>query len=204
MKKILLTLITAGLILTASACSCGGNTIETTPQASAENKVDETAGSEAVISDDEEDIFGDESDVSDDDNSDGKNQNKTETKDDNSSTSNSTDSQNTAEENSTAEIDDETSISAYASYITAGTWVNPGNNETMVFNDDGTFSGTINGEKYSGTFNMRVKETGVCTLGVTLKGTKKEVEFTATFKNPAEIILTTDKGNNASFACIQQ
>lgn len=198
MKKILLILITAGLILTASACSCGGNTIETTPSTSAENKVDETAGNEAVISDDEEDIFGDD-DISDDEN-----QNETKTNDDNSATSNSTATQNTTEKITPVEVDDKTSISAYASYITAGTWINPGNGETMVFNDDGTFSGTINAEKYSGTFNMKIKEPGVCTLGVTLKGTKKEVEFTATFKNSTEFILTTDKGNNASYACIQQ
>lgn len=197
MKKFLLSFIIAGLILTACSCSCGENTIETKPVTSTESNVDETIGKEAVLSDDEDIILGDDSDESDNDD----NQNENKTSDDNSTASDSVDTQNTTEKNSPVEITDKTTISAYASYITDGTWVNPGNGETMVFNDNGTFSGTINGEKYSGTFNMKIKDNKVCTLGVTLDGAKKEVEFTAMFKNSAEIILTTDKGNNATFVC---
>lgn len=197
MKNFLLILITAGLILTSSACSCGGNTIETTPQVT-ESNIDETAENGAVISDDEEDIFGEDSDNSDyDENVDS--QSETGSDSDSSTQQNTTATQKTTEAKKTVQITDKTTISAYASYITDGTWTSTSSSDTIVFNDNGSFSGKINGKKYSGTFNMRLKSNGVCALGVTLDGSKNEVEYTASFKTSTKMTLTTNNGESETY-----
>jgi len=190
MKKFLLIFMTAFLILTFCSCSCGSDPTEITNKVETEANSETKTNSEAVVSDDEEDIFGDEN-IDD---------NAEESNSDHNSFPDATSQIIEPSVKKPEKIGDNISVSTYASYLTEDEWLSLSNDDTLVFNDNGTFSGKINGKDYSGTFNMKVKEKGVCILGVTLKGTKTEVEYTVKFKNSAYITITTNTGDSASYA----
>ena len=190
MKKIILILITACLILTLCNCSCGSDPAQIANKAETEETSTQEASTNPEIADEEEDIFGD-----DDTDSNGEDNNSVSNEFPDATTEVIAPSVKTPQK-----VDDKTSLSTYASYLTEDEWLCISNEDTLNFKDDGTFNGKINGKEYIGTFNMRIKEKGICILGVTLNGTKKEVEYTVKFKNSAYITITTNTGSSASYA----
>lgn len=96
----------------------------------------------------------------------------------------------------TVEITPDIEIGEYAGFVTDDTWINEKTGDTISFNDDGTFSGKIDRESYSGTFTLQTdkEKEGRIIAEVTLDNKKKPVEYTIDFKTSSEMTITTDKG----------
>ena len=91
----------------------------------------------------------------------------------------------------------------YASIVTNYKWINDKTGDTIDFDDNGTFSGKVDGKSYSGTFTLKADEKNAGTVysNVTLKEAKKAVKWTFKFKDSAHMTLTTDKKVSESYAC---
>lgn len=101
----------------------------------------------------------------------------------------------------TIEITPQIQIGQYAHYVTAYNWINETSGDTIDFKNDGTFSGKIDGDMYSGVFTLKVDEDnlGVLKSGVTLDGSDKKVYYTIHFITSSEIEITTNKGKSETY-----
>ena len=88
-----------------------------------------------------------------------------------------------------------TDTGQYASFVTSYKWINETSGDTIKFNNNGTFSGKINGKSYSGTFTLKAdeKKPGIVHSTVVLDGGKKERDWTYDFADSAHMTVKTDK-----------
>lgn len=99
-------------------------------------------------------------------------------------------------------IDEKTKIEVYPTYVTQYKWVNEKTGDTINFNNSGTFSGKVDGEAYSGTFDITLdkKVVGRINMNVTLDNAEKSVKWHMDFEDTsAAMKLTTDKDKSESY-----
>jgi hypothetical protein len=100
----------------------------------------------------------------------------------------------------TYEIETGIDISEYADFVTSDQWVDPDSDNTFVFNNDGTYEGTIDGKEYKGGFSLNVKDDdGTINVIAEPEGETEEVTYTIKFKTSTDMTLTISDDVSAHF-----